>query len=94
MANKRKSNKTQKVPVDSSAARESNDTTTRVYNQKRVFQALKDSVNQICECGCLESEHFLSTKLKPTNCAECKCPKFRVYFKIQLLPENSHGKKG
>ena len=56
---------------------------SRVYNLKKAFQEIKDSIKQICECGCLESEHFLNSKLKPINCAECACPRFKTAFKLE-----------
>lgn len=39
----------------------------------------------VCECGDLESEHYLDSKLQPDDCAYCNsCKKFRpVAFKVE-----------
>ena len=60
------------------------DMTKRVINLALGLVAADELIACICDCGHLDSEHYVTGKrLVAANCGACKCPKFQRAFFLE-----------
>lgn len=64
-----------------------------IVNLALALEAVTELVADICQCGHLNSEHFLDKRLKAVNCSVCPCPKFGVAFIVTTEPTKKAKKK-
>ena len=65
-------------------------TVNRVINTAKVLRTIAEMVRNVCECGCTQGDHYVSSgpPFKSINCGECLCPKFRRSgFSLKALPK-------
>lgn len=58
-------------------------------SKEEAIQYLRESLTQLCKCGCLESEHHLKRDedgdFLLIHCGECDCHKFNPAYELSEL---------